>query len=85
MDGSAEVIPSIVQKSNLRRNILIAVTAVFLITLLVGTATFFLTQKKQSKESTVSLTKEYSNPFDTKTQYTNPFSGYQNPFDSLIK
>ena len=27
--------------------------------------------------------KEYANPFDEKTHYTNPFSDYKNPFDTL--
>lgn len=37
----------------------------------------------QSKEPTVSLQKQYQNPFDKSTQYVNPFSSYKNPFDSL--
>lgn len=36
-----------------------------------------------SKEPTVSLQKDYQNPFDKKSQYVNPFSSYKNPFDSL--
>lgn len=83
MDGSPVVNPSLVPKSNLRRNILI-VSVIFLV-LASGITLFFLTQNKKAKEPTVSLTKEYSNPFDAKTQYTNPFSDYQNPFDNLIK
>lgn len=38
----------------------------------------------QSKEPTVSLQKQYQNPFDKNTQYVNPFSEFKNPFD-LIK
>lgn len=26
---------------------------------------------------------QYENPFDENTQYVNPFSNYQNPFDSI--
>jgi len=37
----------------------------------------------QPKESTISLQKQYQNPFDKDTQYVNPFSSYQNPFDTL--
>lgn len=37
--------------------------------------------KKQ--EPTVSLQKQYQNPFDKSSQYINPFSSYKNPFDSL--
>lgn len=36
-----------------------------------------------SKEATVSLQKDYQNPFDKKNQYVNPFSSYKNPFDAL--
>lgn len=39
----------------------------------------------KSKEPTVSLKKEYKNPFDKNAQYVNPFSQYKNPFDNLIK
>lgn len=62
--------------------------------LIVGAVVLFvliLNQKKLStslqtaKESTVSLTKDYDNPFDKNTQYVNPFSEYKNPFDELIK
>ncbi len=35
------------------------------------------------KEPTVSLQKQYQNPFDKSAQYVNPFSSYKNPFDSL--
>lgn len=34
-----------------------------------------------SKGTKVQLKTEYSNPFDKKTQYVNPFSSYKNPFD----
>lgn len=37
--------------------------------------------KKQ--EPTVTLQKQYQNPFDKNTQYINPFSSYKNPFDTL--
>ncbi len=35
------------------------------------------------KEPTVSLQKQYQNPFDKNAQYLNPFSQYKNPFDAL--
>ena len=43
------------------------------------------TQKvSQSSQSlTVALKEEYSNPFSKDTNYSNPFSSYQNPFDNL--
>jgi len=82
MDGSLPVgqVPS--EKKLPRKNIIIAV--ILLLILTSGVAVFFLTQNK-TKEPTVSLTKEYNNPFDTKTQYTNPFSNYKNPFDNLTQ
>ncbi len=39
--------------------------------------------KTVKKEPTVELKSEYQNPFDKSSQYTNPFSGYRNPFDAL--
>lgn len=39
----------------------------------------------QKKEPTVSLQKQYQNPFDKNAQYVNPFSSYKNPFDVLKK
>lgn len=38
-----------------------------------------------TKESAVQVAQQYQNPFDKSTQYTNPFSGYKNPFDNLQK
>ena len=82
MDGSAKINPSILsKKSNLRKNILIV--SILLLILASGIIVFFLTQNK--KEPTVSLTKEYNNPFEKSTQYVNPFSDYKNPFDNLIR
>ena len=37
----------------------------------------------KGKEPTVSLQKQYQNPFDKNTQYVNPFSKSKNPFDNL--
>lgn len=39
--------------------------------------------EQAAAEPSVVLTAEYENPFDKKTQYTNPFSTYKNPFDSF--
>ena len=87
MDGSAVVNPSVSPilsgKSNLRRNVLLV--SILVLILISGVIVFFFTQNKGKKEPTVSLTKEYNNPFDAKTQYTNPFSDYKNQFDNLIK
>lgn len=67
----------------------------FLALLIIGAVVLFvliLNQRKltspgsqATQESTVSLKKEYENPFDKKTQYINPFSDYKNPFDNLTK
>lgn len=38
---------------------------------------------KSASDVQVELKKEYENPFDKSTQYQNPFSDYQNPFDQL--
>lgn len=35
------------------------------------------------RPASVTLKADYNNPFDNKTQYSNPFADYQNPFDSL--
>lgn len=56
-----------------------------LVALIVGAVVFVLISSQTVKEPTVSLTKEYENPFDKKTQYINPFSDYKNPFDNLTK
>lgn len=72
---------------NLRNSILLIILALLII--LSGVLIFiYLNQGKTpqaSKEPTVSLTKDYDNPFDKSTQYVNPFSEYKNPFDELIK
>lgn len=41
------------------------------------------TGTKSSEDVQVELKNEYENPFDKSTQYENPFSDYQNPFDQL--
>ena len=38
---------------------------------------------KTQETVAVALKKEYQNPFDENTQYTNPFSDYHNPFEGL--
>ncbi len=35
------------------------------------------------RPATVTLKSDYSNPFDNKTQYSNPFADYNNPFDGV--
>ncbi len=35
------------------------------------------------RNPTVQPQVQYQNPLDKKTQYTNPFSSYKNPFDGL--
>lgn len=37
-----------------------------------------------SKPTNITLNVEYKNPFDSKDQYQNPFSDYQNPIDDLV-
>lgn len=41
------------------------------------------TIKSKPEQSTISLTKDYKNPFEKDAQYINPFSQYKNPFDVL--
>ncbi len=41
------------------------------------------TSPASANKPTVELKEEYKNPFDKKTNYTNPFSEYKNPFDTL--
>lgn len=35
------------------------------------------------KESKVAVKEDYTNPFDKKAQYVNPFSQYKNPFENI--
>lgn len=39
--------------------------------------------KSTTPTPTVSMEKKYDNPFEEKTQYQNPFSQTQNPFDNV--
>lgn len=39
--------------------------------------------KSNSQKSAIAPQTSYANPFDKKSQYTNPFSEYKNPFDTL--
>lgn len=70
--------------------------AVPLLLLVIAAAAFFIlvsagvlkgpklpTLPSLKKEPTVSLQKQYQNPFDKNSQYVNPFSQYKNPFDAL--
>lgn len=74
----------------------IALAAPILMLLVIGVVVFILISRGlvknplksiqlpgQVKEPTVSLQKQYQNPFDKNTRYVNPFSTYQNPFDTL--
>ncbi len=75
----------------------IALVAPFLLLLIIAAAVFLLIYigviknpapsiikiTPKGKEPTVSLQTQYQNPFDKNAQYTNPFAGYKNPFDSL--
>lgn len=60
--------------------LLIAGVAFFFILVSLGVITNPL---KTTKEPTVTLQKQYDNPLDKSSQFVNPFSSYQNPFDSL--
>ena len=85
MEGIPVQIPLSPQSFIKRNSILLVILALLII--LSGILIFVaLNQKKTAKiEPTVSLTKDYDNPFDKSTQYVNPFSEYKNPFDSLIQ
>ncbi len=74
----------------------IALAAPIILLLVVGAVVFILISQGliknplksislpgQSKEPTVSLQKQYQNPFDKSAQYVNPFASYKNPFDLL--
>lgn len=43
----------------------------------------FRNTQSSSKNAEVPLKAEYQNPLTLETQYTNPFSEYKNPFDTL--
>lgn len=43
------------------------------------------TGKSLENQVNVSLKSQYDNPFDKNTQYVNPFSQSQNPFDNLAQ
>lgn len=43
------------------------------------------TGKSLENQLNVSLKSQYDNPFDKNTQYVNPFSQSQNPFDNLAQ
>ncbi len=38
-----------------------------------------------TKQANITLKSQYENPFDKNTQYSNPFSQSQNPFDNLTQ
>lgn len=40
-------------------------------------------QETSQQGASVELQTDYKNPFDKDTQYTNPFSQYKNPFDTI--
>lgn len=40
-------------------------------------------QVKIAKETEIALEADYTNPFDKKSQYVNPFDQTKNPFDDL--
>lgn len=84
------------QMSHFLRNILIVlgfILAVFVVidilfifnNLTKNINTTISTQKSLENQINLSLKKEYENPFDKKTQYVNPFSQSQNPFDNLTQ
>lgn len=40
-------------------------------------------EQTDTASNSAQLKTEYNNPFDKKSQYSNPFADYQNPFDNL--
>ncbi len=80
--------------SHVLRNVLIAMG--FVLVLFVAIDLYFIfnnltkninttisTGKSLENQVNVSLKSQYDNPFDKNTQYVNPFSQSQNPFDNL--
>lgn len=74
------------QKGSAYLFLVLIFVSVFLVGGFLVIKTFDAAQKKltnQSEVLAVVLKDDYSNPLDKKTQYSNPFSSYQNPFDNL--
>lgn len=81
--------------SHMIRNILLV--GVIIIVVLIGFDLFLvfrnlnkavnksLSELAPTTQASVALKKEYDNPFDKNTQYSNPFSQSQNPFDNLAQ
>jgi len=81
--------------SHLIRNVILIV--VLVIVILVGIDIFLvfrnlansvnksLSSLEPTKQASVTLKNQYDNPFDKNTQYSNPFSSSQNPFDNLAQ
>lgn len=82
--------------SHLIRNVIFGVLLVIII--LVGIDMFLVFRKltnnvnksissldSTQNQANVSLKSQYNNPFDKSTQYSNPFSVSQNPFDNLTQ
>lgn len=42
-----------------------------------------LDKSSQKVKAGLTIQEDYKNPFDTSTQYLNPFATYKNPFESL--
>jgi len=49
----------------------------------VDVETVILPTPRPTSNVEVPVETQYQNPFDENTQYVNPFSSYQNPFDSI--
>lgn len=71
------------------------IIVVIALLLIAGGAFFYFSKQKQTKAPTstvapvqtasasATLKEEYKNPFDDKTQYQNPFSENENPFNNI--
>lgn len=85
---NADVLESldIKKQRNKRLIIVVGLFAAIIVIIAIALLTASLKKPLTSENKTASeiqLKTEYQNPFDKKTQYVNPFSGYKNPFDQL--
>lgn len=86
---NADVLTSPDVKKQKNKKLIIAVGLVGIIIVIAAVSLLITSFRKPSSTSEnktaseIQLKTEYQNPFDKKTQYVNPFSGYKNPFDQI--